>query len=150
MKKIILVALMGLFVGSVSFAEGKYSEKKYSHRFNIKKLEKKLDLSSTQVSEIEAVVATFKSRRDDIKKGMQPLKEKFHIEMKSDKKDLTNIRRLLTRISPYHIDMKMAGFEKREAIAGILSEEQLSKFKKMKKGGHKKRGHKKAKACKHK
>lgn len=111
---------------------------------SIEAMTKRLDLSSSQVTQIEGINERYKTLHKSVMASMKPLMEDVRELSKSDAPDYDKIRTLLERMAPHRVDMHINRMKHKHEIKSVLTPEQREKFeKKRDKKRDKKRKYKK-------
>lgn len=108
--------------------DARHHKEKMSH--SIEKMTKRLDLSSSQVSQIKSINNRYESVHDSVMSSIKPLKEQVKELKQADTPDYTRIRSILQQMAPYRIDMHINRIKHRHEIMSVLTPEQKKKFKK--------------------
>jgi Spy/CpxP family protein refolding chaperone len=95
----------------------------------VEKMTKELNLSSSQVNQIEAINQRYKAIHESVAENIKPLRKKVKEKSHSDSPNYTEIRALLEQISPHRIDMHINRMKHKQEIMSVLNAKQKEKFK---------------------
>jgi Spy/CpxP family protein refolding chaperone len=130
--------VLALTVLSLSFAGGVYAEgaqgaksgPRYSNVHSLEKFKEALNLSETQVQEIDVLNKSFREKYKSNHDRMKPLEDRLREMEKSGSVDYATMETLLKDIAAIHTVVRLDKIKHHHALMAQLNPEQKEAFKK--------------------